>query len=90
LVRTLVQELQNPQEPGTSGAPDIREESQRHSSRVHVYVIWDRWADVRETDRGAIILDAFEQAFDQQRAMQIAVAMGVTHAEAQNLGISVQ
>ena len=88
LVTRLVDELKNPRPAGTLQAPDIREDAQRFSGRLHVYVIWDSWQDVPDSNRGEIILDAYEACFGQDRARLISVAMGITPTEAKNMGIA--
>lgn len=85
LLGKLAKELQRNQPTGPASAPQIIEEEKR-GNFLHVTVIWDAWKDVAGEDRGRIIMDAY----DQQRPAEvsrIAVALGLTHAEADRLGI---
>ena len=88
LVNQLEKELKKPQPEGTPGAPLIIEDEQRGTGNLHVHVIWDAWEDVLPTERGAIILHAYERARGKDIVLKIHVAMGVTPTEAQHLGIS--
>jgi hypothetical protein len=95
LVHAIAAELKNP-EPVTLAKevlglryekPYIIEGTFRHSDRLEVWVVWTRWAGVREEHRTAAILDAYEEAFGQGKSKQVVVAIGVTPEEAKNLGI---
>ena len=95
LVKELVRELKRPPQKGGPRIPKKRrvavpiivEEEQRLTDRLHVYVIWDKWKAVEDTERGAVILDAYEQALGREKALQVILAMGVTPQEAGTLGI---
>lgn len=70
--------------------PEIFIEEQkdfRGSTYMHVWVMWDKWRDVLETQRAGIIIDAFEAAGRKADVERITVAMGLTHEEADALGI---
>ena len=86
LVAALGKELQRNQPTGPATAPQIIEEEQR-GNFLHVTVIWDALNDVAREDRGRIIMDAYEQ---QRRAdvTRITLALGLTHAEAEGLGVN--
>lgn len=58
LVKALADELRKNQPEGTG--PQIEEEEQR-DNRIHVQVVWDKWADVSYEERGRIIMKAYEQ-----------------------------
>ncbi|MGK4004445.1 hypothetical protein WMF31_17555 [Sorangium sp. So ce1036] len=68
--------------------PDIVEETDDTGATVHIYVIWDDWGALGQQERSAIIMDAYEEAQGQQRALGVAVAMGLTRAEGQRMGVS--
>jgi hypothetical protein len=68
--------------------PDIREETDARGQTVHIYAIWDDWGALPQQDRSEIIMDAYEEALGQQKALEVSVAMGVTRDEAQRMGIS--
>ena len=76
-----------------TGAPDlpefpkIVEEEVRLSDNFRVYVSWDDWASVPETERSVIILEAYRQARGMPEMLRISVAMGLTPMEAKQLGI---
>jgi hypothetical protein len=85
LVAELVRHLQGG--PGLPEMPRIIEEDDALSKTTRVYVLWDEWGSVTERERSEIILEAYQQAFDQQTMLRITVAMGVTPAEAASLGL---
>ena len=75
---------------GEAGLPDfpiIVEEDVRLSDNFRVYVSWDDWASVPETERSEIILEAYKQARGMPEVLRISVAMGLTPLEARQLGI---
>lgn len=82
LVADLVQEILTPRE---SGQPMILERHMDVGESVHVTVVWDRFADVLESDRTAIILDAYERAMGKPYRERISLATGVTVPEAGEL-----
>ena len=85
LVDLLAEELredihgEGPSRRAPEGAPDIY-------IRLYVSVIWSLWENVPETQRPAIILDAFQKAGRRSETSKIAVAMGLTPHEARALG----
>lgn len=85
LLAELVRHLQGG--PDLPEMPRIIEEDDALSKTTRVYVLWEDWASVTERERSEIILEAYQQAFDQQRMLQVTVAMGVTPTEAANLGL---
>lgn len=84
LVRLLVVEMQS----GTKSGPTIIDEEVPPSNHLHVYVIWKRWEGVKEEERGAIILDAYKKHFGDKTMLRISIAMGLTPAEDETMGIS--
>jgi hypothetical protein len=85
LVAELVRHLKA--EPSLPAEPRIVEEEQRLSDSLHVVVYWTRWASVKEEERSAIILDAYEQALGKPQMLKITVAMGLTPMEAKQMGV---
>lgn len=81
LVDRLAQELRDPQPSGGAGIPDITEEMQTYGDRIHVRVIWDRWADVPHDERGPIILDAYGQVRGEAEMLRVTLASGFTIEE---------
>lgn len=88
LVDLLAQELTaSANQPGTD-VPLIIEETRRHGNNLHVTVVWDRWDSVRDkAERGAVILDAYSQAGKKDDLGRITLALGLTKAEAETLGL---
>jgi len=85
MTAALVAELQHDAPTGPPGAPQIvEEENRRHM--LHVTVIWDEWGDVAPEQRGKIIMDAYEQV-RQEDLPRITVALGLTHSEAERIGV---
>ena len=85
LLNRLVAEWRQP----TPGAqqPVIIEETASQNQPVHLYVIWDDWAPLGSIERSELIMDAYEHLHGRGGAMQVTVAMGLTPAEADRLGI---
>ena len=86
LVRKLVAELRRNATTGLPTAPVVREDEQR-GNYLHVTVIWDAWRRLGPEERGRMIMDAYERARPDD-VLRITVAMGLTHAEAERLGVS--
>jgi len=84
LVTALVRELNRDQPTGPG--PKIVEEEQR-GNYLHIKVIWDEWKDLDYESRGRVIMDAYEQARPNE-VTRITVALALTHAEAERLGIA--
>jgi hypothetical protein len=75
--------------PGEGIAPDIIEERNAKEQVTNVYVIWDDWADLDAHSRAEMVFDAFENHYGQKPAMDLAIAMGLTKAEAKRAGVTV-
>lgn len=86
-VDAVAQELRLMRSDGSPDAPLIIEEQIRRSNRIHVTVIWDRWAQVGPEDRSRIIMDAYERVRGANAILTLTAALGLTHAEAKNLGV---
>ncbi len=55
---------------------------------MHVTVIWDAWGNVPREGRGHIIFDAYREVGGEEEVRSISIALGLTHTEADRLGIS--
>lgn len=86
-VDAVAQELRLMRSEGSPDAPMIIEEQMRHSSRIHVTVIWDGWTAAAPEERSRIILDAYERVRGPEFILTLSVALGLTHAEAKKLGV---
>jgi len=89
LVKLLADELRGTQPSRPSAdSPIIVEEDQRFGNNLHVTVIWNQWSMVQDkAERGAIILDAYDDAGQKQNLQRITMALGLTPLEATRLGI---
>ncbi|MFI5378995.1 MAG: hypothetical protein ACHRHE_06850 [Tepidisphaerales bacterium] len=63
--------------------PYILQDRVPQTASCHVVVIWDEWADMDRTERGRIIVDAFQDAGVKDA---VRVAMGLTQQEALRTG----
>jgi len=79
----LIAELKNPKD---SGEPEIIIE-RPNPFTTHLYAIWAEWNDLSQSVRSRIILDSFEDAYGKEEAVKVTVAMGLTRAEADRLGL---
>jgi hypothetical protein len=87
LVRELVEELKKEGVSSSPQTPTLYEEAQTYGDSLHVTVIWSRWAGVPEEERGAIILDAYRQAGEEDSYRRITMVLGLTPEEAERLNI---
>lgn len=87
LAGELALELKKAAETGPPDAPVIIEEGVRPGHLLHVTVLWDKWKDLDPEDRGRVIMDAYQEARGEKEALNIVVAMGLTHEEAERLGV---
>ena len=91
LVNAVAEELRkkNPVDvtDESSDAPYIIEEQIRRSNRIHVTVIWDRWAEVGPEERSRIILEAYGNVHGPNAFLNLTSALGLTHADAKKLGV---
>ena len=65
--------------------PDIDEETDARDRVVNVVVTWDEWADLDAQTRSEIIVDAYQIVKPPEAIAELAMAMGVTLAEAGRL-----
>ena len=89
MVATLVEELGKVGISDTPDVPTIYEEPQRPRDYLHVTVVWNKWKGVPTEERGAIILDAYEQSSMKDKLSRITLALGVTPGEAERLQLDV-
>ncbi len=82
--------------PGTSSifesAPVLIEDEQparigQSRTPIHLYAIWDEWADLSQTERSEILTDAYTKTHPNN-ILRVTLAMGLTHAEAAKMGLS--
>ena len=85
LKRRLEDEWRNT--ASTAAQPVILEERAGTGQPLHLYVIWDEWANLPQVERSEVIMDAFEDLFGQPKSLEVTVAMGLTAPEADRLGI---
>lgn len=84
LVKQLTEEFRAPA-PGAQ--PPLISVEKQWSDRLHVLVVWDAWEPLPQQERSRIIMDAFQNAEGQERALQVSVAMGLTSVEARRMGL---
>jgi len=78
---------------GVSLSPDtptVYEEEQRPGGYLHVTVLWDAWKGIPTSERGAIILEAYEKARLKEELRRITLALGVTPEERDRIGLDLQ
>ena len=85
LKNELIKEWKN--QNSTNDQPVILEEVQQPYPTIHLFVIWDDWKDMEQTERSEIILDAFKEIRGEQKALDVTVSMGLTTNEAQRMKI---
>jgi len=85
LVQRLAAEWRTPN--SAAAQPVILEERSGPDRPMHVYVVWDEWADLSGVERSEVVMDAFEQRYGREQALNVTVAMGLTTAEAERLNI---
>jgi hypothetical protein len=73
--------------PADVGQPLIIERHMGFGNAVQVTVVWDRFHEIPESDRTALILSAYEQCFGQESRDQVTLAIGLTVPEAVELGL---
>lgn len=86
LIRLLHNEWTNPQ---PAGQPLIVVEGGANEP-IHVYVIWDKWSDLNQSERSEIIMDVVENLAGAHALpvnSPVTVAMGLTPDEAKRMGI---
>lgn len=70
------------------GEPLIIEEAPRSGELPnHLYVVWSEWGDLTPIERSRLILQAYERYRGRDIATRVTLAMGLTPAEARQMGI---
>jgi hypothetical protein len=86
LTRMLIDEWRSPKE---AGEPLIVIEG-KEGQPQHIYVIWDAWGDLNQTERSDIIMDVVENLTGEHSIPDdslVTVAMGLTKEEARRMHI---
>lgn len=77
--------------PKKTGQPLIVIEGNKNEP-LHIYVIWDKWGELNQTERSEIIMDVVDNLTGKHRLSAdspVTVAMGLTTEEARRMGIKV-
>jgi hypothetical protein len=83
----LIAEWNHPTEGDTSKPQIFQKGGGRSRDPIHLYVIWEDWADIPASQRSEIVMDAAEAVMDKATLMQVTVAFGLTQQEADRLGL---
>jgi hypothetical protein len=83
-VKKLVQEFTS---SSANVQPLILEEEIPSTNSRHVHVVWDRWKELEDEQRSAVISDAYTEAEGPEAAKAITIADGLTPQEAYALGL---
>lgn len=86
LTRLLFNEWTRPKK---GGQPLIVIEGKQNEP-IHIYVIWDKWGGLTQTERSEIIMDVVENLMGEHSLpgdSPVTVAMGLTAEEAKRMGI---
>lgn len=73
-------------EAATNPQPIILEEGGGREP-WHVFVVWDAWTELAPELRSEMIMEAFPEAHPDDSLLDVTVAMGLTTAEADRMGI---
>lgn len=87
LLQQLVSEWDDPSQQDDPQTPVILVQRRDSMNALHVYVVWDSWADMDQVERSEIIMDACEQHLGRDDTLKVTVAMGLTRDEATRMGI---
>lgn len=92
LRKAIIDELNRPDGSGSPpGAPVIYlEESDTPGDYTCWYAVWDRFEGVDDEDRSRILFDAIKEARGAKEGLRVAVAMGLTSAEARAMGLGAE
>lgn len=83
LYETLAQELTAPKD---FGVPIVDEETFPRTGLKGVTVIWNKWNGLSDSERTAVILEAYMQAFGKEEKDRVAFAVGLTVEDAIEAG----
>ncbi len=67
--------------------PYIIEEQNDRGITAHVYVVWDEWGGLDQQARSEVITEAFWEVYGSDKGLELLIAMGLTAAEADRMGI---
>jgi len=84
LIKQLADELRSSRE---SGQPLIEERQSEQRETRSVYVYWDEWENVPDTDRIGVIRQAYKEALGPEFADRIVLAAGYTIPEGRDFGL---
>jgi len=84
----LVEEWRHPRSDRPQ--PLIAEEGGGPGQPIHLYVIWDEWAELDMQDRSEIIMDSYQEVRSPEKALEVTIAMGMTQAESEKFGLKIQ
>ena len=87
LLQELVGEWDHPSERDDPQTPVILIKRREALNALHIYVVWDSWADMDQAERSEIIMDACEKHLGEEQTLKVTVAMGLTRDEAVRMGI---
>ncbi len=86
LERRLTDEFRTPNlQQGVQ--PIIHAEPPEPDPIKRLFVIWDDWAELDLKNRSEIIMNAFQSVYGLPTAAKVTIAMGLTSAEAERMGI---
>jgi hypothetical protein len=84
---TLVDHLARAlRERASRGQPTVFENRIGQTDALNVFVIWDRWGEIRRDERSKIIIDAYKR-IDEGKSERVAIATGATLDEAIAMGV---
>ena len=81
LQRRLAQEWRNPSANDTEPVL-IEHFNSRGDGSKYVYVIWQDWQPLTQSERAEIIFDAYAQTHTEDEFLNVTTAIGLTAAEA--------
>lgn len=87
LLNRLLAEWRAPQASEDAEPVIIEERPSNHDHVNHLYVVWSEWGDLTPLGRSKVILQAYEQYRGRDLAQSVTLAMGLTPAEARQMGI---
>lgn len=87
LHRRLAAEWAN---PTSAGEPVIVSDVGGQNRPTRLYVIWSDWDAISQRERSEIVMSAYEHVAGTDAARRVTIAMGLTPAEANRMGIRYQ
>ena len=84
----IKEELRRPEKKAhRSGAPVIFRERTGVKKYSHYYVVWDKFKGLGQEIRSSIVYNSIKDELGQAEALKTTVAMGLTHSQAQEMGL---